>query len=703
MKQFIVAFFNIVAAIVAILTISMIQIEFPNNANTILQSPAFEKSEEFNALTNERFEQMLSLISLCNTFENDDKELNYDIIVAESLDEVNGLKKWTLNECIEAAKSHGLYIDENYNVSILEDTKNLPFQKGYLYNFMFKLYPATLKNGAQSEENFLYEFMKVLSNYYKAKKELDGNSSNFHYIANFIDESNYKTNNYSNTALSTKNLLESPTFLFLSSKDNIISSNIDSFDSKTLRYAKQNNPHPDKEFNIYCAVDTSYPIDDAFKKAYNDYSHLKNRCGMLITTAIVSGILFILTLLLYLVIIFSTQKTVAESNRLVFQIPTEFYIVIYIFLIAVFVFIISKMTETNMLLSNFATTKSNFYILSIYISTILLTTILSIKYSNDTLAPTSLRVNGSEDSDVTNFNSDLLFFGIFIPVLLLVVLSVYLIYLFSVTNDIRLLFTGLFLFAATLCFIIYILYLRNGFNKALNIQVKSNEMRSSLIANVSHDIKTPLTSILNYTQLITDEIENPGEDLNKNLLHYSEVITNKSNRLNELINDLIFDSKVRSGNLDFNMQKLDLNSFLTQVIAEFEDRLNEKGLKSIYSCKTKSSFIKADSTQLYRVFQNLYSNIYKYALENSRIYVDLESIKSRLTVTIKNIQKEKLEVDINTLTERFVRGNKSRTTEGFGLGLSIAESLVTSMGGKLDITNSRDQFIVKITFLSYEE
>jgi len=116
----------------------------------------------------------------------------------------------------------------------------------------------------------------------------------------------------------------------------------------------------------------------------------------------------------------------------------------------------------------------------------------------------------------------------------------------------------------------------------------------------------------------------------------------------------------------------------------------------------KNAVINADSSQLDRVFQNLFSNIHKYALEKSRVYIDLDSSKSKISVTLKNIQKEKIEVSVDTLKDRFVRGSKSRTTEGFGLGLSISENLIKSMGGKLEISNVRDQFITKITFVAYE-
>ena len=705
MKQFLIAFINIIVATITLVSISMIQIEFPDNKSyNDFNSLTFEKTDEFTNILNKRYNEIFSLISLKKAFEVNN-ELNYSNIVAETLDESNGMKKWTLNECLELAKKHGLMIDKDYDIVMSETNNQSNNVSNPIYNFIFKLYPSNVRTGAQSEIDFLSELMKSLSDYHKMSKDLSSNSTNFHYNVSFLDNDNGQVINYSNTNISAKELLDSNAFIFLSSKENIVSSNIDSITSQTLKYAKQNNPHPDKSFNLYCAVDTNYPVNDSFKIAYDKYNYTKNRYGVLLTTSTFSGIVFIISFIIYLMIIFTTEKNIKESSKLFFKIPTEFYIILYIFVTAMLILFINQLSGGYKPFGyDFSTTYTNFYILAVYATSILLSTTLVTKYANDSLTLFTLNlINEDSDNSDLHFNSNSMFIGILVPILIFIIISVYQIYIYTTTGYINSLILGLFIFVATLCFVIYIFYLKNAFNKALDVQIKSNEMRSSLIANVSHDIKTPLTSILNYTQIITDEIENPDADTNKNLLHYSEIIANKSNRLNELINDLIFDSKVRAGNVDLDMQKIDLNAFISQVMVEFEDRLKEKDLKIIYDNKTDHSYIKADSTQLYRVFQNLFSNIYKYALENSRVYIDLENIKSKLTVTIKNIQKERIDVNIDTLKNRFVRGDKSRNTEGFGLGLSIADSLVSSMNGQLDIESLRDQFIAKITFMAYDE
>ena len=403
-------------------------------------------------------------------------------------------------------------------------------------------------------------------------------------------------------------------------------------------------------------------------------------------------------------LIAKSKKEVEESKSIFLQIPTELYILFYIFEVALLILVANRLISTSTLLGyDISKTIANFYVLAVYIPTIMLIEIFASKYSNDTLTPASIKALKESAEDVNNtINPRTLFFGTLVPILAFILISIYLIYLFIDSNNNALLVIAFFIFISTLSFSIYILYLFHAFNEAINVETRSNEMRSTLITNVTHDIKTPLTSILNYAEIITDEIKNPHEDSKENLIEYSKVLINKSRRLNELINDLIFDSKISSGNIELDMQKIDLDAFLNQCIAEFSDRLDEKGLKVLYECTTKNPFISADSSHLYRVFQNLFSNIYKYALENSRVYIDLKSRKSKTTITIKNIQKEKLEVNIDTLKNRFVRGSKSRSTEGFGLGLSITDNLIKSMGGTFEIKSVKDQFTTVITFLQYE-
>ena len=705
MVRFFATFINILAAIATIITLSMVQIEFSHSdISAIMTSNSFESTDTFNNILKERMDESFTLINLKKVFETNNK-LNYDALVAESLDKENGIKKWTINDCLNEAKKHGLLIDTDYTVILVEDNNTIPFSRSPLYNFMLKLYPSTVRTGAQSEEDFLTEFMQTLAKYHKASRNLTNNLTNFKYIVDFQDELGERSATYKNTDLTKKEMLDSPIFIYVSSRENIVSSSINSISSQNLNELKDNNPHPDMDFDVYYAIDDSYQAEDAFKVAYTNYVNTKYRCATLVTTCILSGILFIITLIINLMLVLRIKKNVEEDKSILARIPTEIFVFVYIFVTAVFIYIAGKVTSNPTLLSyNFSSASYYFYVLAVYVPTIILMELFATKYANDTLSLSSLRaIKDNVEGNNNTINPRSLFFGTLVPIISFLAISVYLIHLFSMTSDIKILVIAFFIFVATLSFTIYILYLYREFNKAIAAEARSNEMRTTLITNVTHDIKTPLTSILNYAEIITDEIKNPNKDSKENLIEYSNALINKSNRLNELINDLIFDSKVTSGNIELDMQKIDLNAFINQLMAEFSDRLAEKGLKVIYENKAKNTYISADSAQLYRVFQNLFSNIYKYALENSRVYVDLKTIKSKIKITIKNIQKEKLETDVTTLKNRFVRGSKSRSTEGFGLGLSIADNLITLMNGSFEIKSVKDEFTATITFLTYEE
>ncbi len=240
---------------------------------------------------------------------------------------------------------------------------------------------------------------------------------------------------------------------------------------------------------------------------------------------------------------------------------------------------------------------------------------------------------------------------------------------------------------------IYLNDIAGGFQNAINKSLKSERMKTELITNVSHDIKTPLTSIINYVDLLKKE-EMPNEKTKQ----YLDVLDQKSQRLKRLTEDLVEASKASSGNIKLNIEKIDIKELIKQVSGEFEDRLNEKKLELLLNLPEENAIITADSRYLYRVMENLYSNIVKYALPQSRVYVDVILQKDTVEINLKNISKEKLNISAEELMERFVRGESSRNTEGSGLGLSIAQSLIELQKGTFQIYLDGDLFKVILTF-----
>lgn len=239
----------------------------------------------------------------------------------------------------------------------------------------------------------------------------------------------------------------------------------------------------------------------------------------------------------------------------------------------------------------------------------------------------------------------------------------------------------------------YINSLSTGLTKAVEESLKSERMKTELITNVSHDIKTPLTSIINYVDLLKKE-EMPNEKAKE----YLEILDKKSQRLKRLTEDLVEASKASSGNIKLNMEEINVKELIKQISGEFEDKLNEKNLELILNMPNEEVKIKADSRYLYRVIENMYSNISKYALEGSRVYVDIIINRNKVEMQLKNISKAKLNISSEELMQRFVRGEASRNTEGSGLGLSIAESLTTLQKGKFNIYLDGDLFKVTIEF-----
>lgn len=233
----------------------------------------------------------------------------------------------------------------------------------------------------------------------------------------------------------------------------------------------------------------------------------------------------------------------------------------------------------------------------------------------------------------------------------------------------------------------------DGIRVAVEKSMKDEKMKADLITNVSHDIKTPLTSIINFVDLLKREnIED------EKIKGYIDVLEQKSQKLKALTNDLVEASKISSGNITLNFEKLNMPMLINQSIGEFMEKFEEKQLTPVLRLPDTPIYVMADSRGIYRVVDNLYNNIYKYALPGTRIYVDMESSDGKMTVAFKNISAEPLNIDVSELTERFVRGDSSRKTEGSGLGLSIAKSLTEAQKGTFEISLDGDLFKVIIGF-----
>ena len=234
-----------------------------------------------------------------------------------------------------------------------------------------------------------------------------------------------------------------------------------------------------------------------------------------------------------------------------------------------------------------------------------------------------------------------------------------------------------------------------GMSRAVEERMKSERMKTELITNVSHDIKTPLTSIINYSDLIMKE----SKDSEK-VAEYSEVLHRQSEKLKRLIDDLVETSKATTGNLEVNLAPCSVNEMLSQAEGEYEQKMEAAGLTLISNVPEKTVSIMADGRRLWRVFDNLLNNACKYALSGTRVYMSLEEKEKEAVITFKNTSRDALNISADELMERFVRGDKSRNsgTEGNGLGLAIAKSLTELQNGKMDLFIDGDLFKAELRF-----
>ncbi|WP_066063034.1 sensor histidine kinase [Neobacillus soli] len=234
--------------------------------------------------------------------------------------------------------------------------------------------------------------------------------------------------------------------------------------------------------------------------------------------------------------------------------------------------------------------------------------------------------------------------------------------------------------------------LKQGVKTSQNEQAKSERLKTELITNVSHDLRTPLTSIITYTELLKTE-DVSSEDR----AAYLEIIDRKSKRLKVLIEDLFEVSKMASGNMELTKDRVDLVQLLQQALAEYDETITESSLQFRVSNTEKPVYAFVDGQKLWRVFDNLIGNILKYSLEHSRVYITISTLNDQAVITFKNVSKYELNDNNDELFERFKRGDTSRHTEGSGLGLAIAQSIIDLHEGSLEIETDGDLFKVNIS------
>jgi signal transduction histidine kinase len=243
------------------------------------------------------------------------------------------------------------------------------------------------------------------------------------------------------------------------------------------------------------------------------------------------------------------------------------------------------------------------------------------------------------------------------------------------------------------------------YEQANEEKLRAEHFKSELLASVSHDIRTPLTSIINYTDLLGKLSPPEGEsgggvEFEANFHEYVSVVSRKSARLKTLLNDLIEAAKLTSGNVPVTVENVDLGEIVGQVAGEWDDQFTERGLTLVLRQPEEPVMVEADRNHLWRVLENLFSNVSKYALSGTRVFSEITAPAqdAAATFTLKNTSEDPIDLPAEMLTEQFIRGDRSRHTEGSGLGLYIAKSSVEAMGGTFTIQADGDLFEAQIRF-----
>ncbi len=233
----------------------------------------------------------------------------------------------------------------------------------------------------------------------------------------------------------------------------------------------------------------------------------------------------------------------------------------------------------------------------------------------------------------------------------------------------------------------------SGLNRAIDEAMRNERLKTDLITNVSHDIKTPLTSIINYVDILKR-----SDIADEKILGYLDILEVKAQRLKTLTEDVVEASKVSSGNITLEYMDIDFREMVQQTEGEMAEKFAARNLSVVLNLPEEAAVIHVDGRRMWRVLENIFGNAAKYAMPGTRVYADLSVSESEVKFSLKNVSEQQLNISADELTERFIRGDISRSTEGSGLGLSIAKSLTEMQGGVFELYLDGDLFKVDIRF-----
>ncbi len=717
-----------------------------------LEDETYIQSPEFNKKVQSDISNIFDYIQYQEFFES-----NGNVDYGKTVLDVSGSQgniRYTLNDIILYGKKLGYYMDESDNYKLYgpsEDYEMTETDKERLY-VHWRCYQSETELAGPEQSyatlpTLTYEILSRYSAYYSIYSRLMSDFTNLYFRVAFYSKNDAIYRVYSNAPeMSNDDMMAMGRYIYYSgdSNDLTVRTNFGSTFPSIPAMMMESNPYNSTKNFFVLGLDTKFSATDDYSRAFTNYHHSTGAFETGIYLAIIGLAGSFVT---FLFLVFASGHS-SLSDRTIHLYPidrlkTEVMLILMLLLtylcMTVGAPILAKLLHLVIIMDYWDRAERIVMFGLIYFCSLLTFFSLVRRYKAETLWSNSIICELADMlSDYTfQYRLTLSFFLYLVCNLFVSVLGIY----YAFRNGREVLYSMPFILGCTIWLVgnlsvFYFMYrnavqndklreaverlasgetsykvnvdefssleadlarglnnISDGLETALAEQVKSERLKADLITNVSHDIKTPLTSIINYVDLIKREkIDNPK------IQKYLEVLDQKSHRLKTLTEDLVEASKASSGNIKLEIADIDIIELVQQTNGEFEDKYEQSRLKLVSTLPNEVILIEADGRRLWRVLENLYNNACKYALENTRVYVGVEDHGSNVVFSIKNVSASPLNFDPEELTERFVRGDVSRTTEGSGLGLSIAKSLTELQGGRFKISIDGDLFKVEVSF-----
>ena len=718
-----------------------------------IENETFEQSPDFNKKVQNDISNIFNYLKYREYFETNG-EIDYNKLVLEVSSGPGGEASYTLSDIILYGKTLGYYMDESTDFTLqgpYEDLELSEAEKERLY-VQWRCYQSAeeLTGPEQSYETLpklTYEILKRYSAYYSIHSRLMSDFTNLYFRVAYYSKNDSIYQIHSNAPeMTNEDMMKMGKYIYYAgdSNDLAVRTNFDSTFPSIPALMMQNNPYNSAKNYVVIGLDTSYKANDDYYQACNAYNRSTDRFvdGIYLTVVGLSGSLLTFFILLFL----SGHRALNDKRISIYpmdKMKTDYFLLLMLFITYLGITLgaptFSKLLHLVVAANYWERANRMVAFGVLYFCALLTFFSLVRRYKAETIWRNSFIRDLIEALSDSTFKYRLTVSYILYLSYNVFIITIGAFYVRNHGEDVLRSFTfisGMILWIAGNLIVFFYLYrnaqqtdklheaieklaagetsykvdveefssleadlaeglnrISDGLETALAEQVKSERLKADLITNVSHDIKTPLTSIINYVDLIKrEQIDNPT------VQKYLDVLDQKSHRLKTLTEDLVEASKASSGNIKLEINDIDIVELVQQTNGEFEDKYEMSRLKLISTLPNEVILIEADGRRLWRVLENLYNNACKYALENTRVYVGVEDLGSEVVFSIKNVSAAPLNFSPDELTERFVRGDVSRTTEGSGLGLSIAKSLTELQGGKFKLSIDGDLFKAEVSF-----